>query len=253
MSSPRRYSEAPRPGSFASASSAGRVHPGLPIAISRSLQVINQTESPPRRGGATGPAAVPERPALAPDVHLIGVMQGTGFKDRQWLIRRQGRFIQVTELLYKVAEQANGQHTLEEIAEKVTEATDWWVSPEDVRQLVRAKLMPLGLMAMADGTVAPGGGAAGRDRERSPLAVQLRLRALSPRLIEPITKVLQALHAPPVLIPILIAAALAHGWLYGSHGVSQSIRDALYRPGGLLLILAITIASDIFHEFGHAS
>jgi outer membrane lipoprotein-sorting protein len=190
---------------------------------------------------------------LAPDVQLIGEMQGTGFKDRQWLIRRQGRFIQVTELLYKLAEQANGQHTLEEIAEKVTEATDWSVSPDNVRQLIRAKLMPLGLMAMADGTVAPDDGAAGRDRERSPLAVQLRLRALSPRLIEPITQALQVLHALPVLVPVLIAAALAHGWLYSSHGVSQGIRDALYRPGGLLLILAITIASDIFHEFGHAS
>ena len=59
---------------------------------------MNRTESPPRQGGATEPAAVPERPALAPDVHLIGEMQGTGFKDRQWLIQRQGRFIQVTEL-----------------------------------------------------------------------------------------------------------------------------------------------------------
>ena len=59
-------------------------------------------------------------------------MPGTGFKDRQWLIERDGRFIQVTELLYRVAEQANGTRTLEKIAEKVTESTDWMVDADDV-------------------------------------------------------------------------------------------------------------------------
>ena len=58
---------------------------------------------------------------------------GTGFTERQWLIRRDGRFIQVTELLYRVAEQVDGERTLEDIAAAVTQSTEWMVTAEDVR------------------------------------------------------------------------------------------------------------------------
>jgi putative peptide zinc metalloprotease protein len=203
--------------------------------------------------------AVPDRPVLAPNVQLVGEMRGTGFKDRQWLMQRDGRFIQVTEFLYRVAEQANGQRTLEEIARGLTQSTDWIVDADHVRQLIQTKLIPLGLVATAEGSVASRGGTAGEDRvaadrpPRSPLAVNMRLKALSPRIIDPIARVLQVLYAPPILIPIVIAAAIAHAWLYHVHGVAESIRDTLYTPGGLLLVLAIVIMAAIFHEFGHAS
>src|ERR687896_442181 len=103
----------------------------------------------------TDTSMIPEQPALAPNVELVGEMQGTGFTDRQWLIRRDGRFIQVSELLYRVAEQANGERTLEEVAEAVTAATDWIVTPDNIRVLLETKLIPLGLIATADGSVAP--------------------------------------------------------------------------------------------------
>jgi len=196
---------------------------------------------------------VAERPALAPKVQLIGEMPGLGFKDRQWLIQRDSRFIQVTELLYRVAEQANGERTLEEIAEGVTGSTDWIVSADDVRQLIRAKLIPCGLITAADGSVASRDGAAGRDHVHSPLAVNMRMKAVSPRVIAPITKILQVLYAPPILIVTLVAIAIAHAWLYRVHGVLQSIQDVLNTPGGLLLVLLIVILAGIFHEFGHAS
>ena len=56
-----------------------------------------------------------ERPALAPDVELVGEFQGTGFAEPQWLVRRGDRFVQLTELLYRIAEQADGRRTVEEI------------------------------------------------------------------------------------------------------------------------------------------
>ncbi len=199
--------------------------------------------------------AVPVRPALAPTVQLVGEMQGTGFKDRQWLIQRDGQFLQLTELLYRVAEQVNGERTLEEIAAGVTESTEWLVSADNVRQLIGTKLMPLGLIATADGAVAPRGGMAGGNRGRSPLAVNLRMKVLGPRLIDPITRVLQVLYAPPVLLPLLSIIAIAHGWLYlaQGNGVIGGIRDVIYRPGLLLVVLAIMLAAGVFHEFGHAA
>src|SRR3954452_7853933 len=54
---------------------------------------------------------VPELPVLASGVELIGEMEETGFAERQWLIRRGDRFVQLSGLLYRVAEQADGKST----------------------------------------------------------------------------------------------------------------------------------------------
>src|SRR5437762_1994050 len=82
-------------------------------------QIALQT-APPRKGAMTHAGVLPERPSLASNVQLVGAMKGTGFKDQQWLIEREGQFIQVTELLYRIAELASGERTLKEIAAGVT-------------------------------------------------------------------------------------------------------------------------------------
>lgn len=176
-------------------------------------------------------------------------MRESGYSDRQWLVQRDGRFIQLTELLYRVVEQANGERTLEEIAARVTEKTDWIVSADNVRQLLRTKLIPLGLIVPAAGTVV----SRYEGRMRSPLALNVRAKVIGPQVIDPIAGVLQVLFAPPILIPTLILIALGHWWLYFVHGVGGSIRDALYTPGLLLVVLAVLVASVAVHEFGHAS
>jgi putative peptide zinc metalloprotease protein len=226
--------------------------------LSNNKEAAQQEATQTQQRFSTIISEVPKRPALAPNIQLVGEMQETGFKDRQWLIRRDGQFIQLTELLYRILEQSNGQRTLEEIAAKLTESTDWMVTADNVRQLVQTKLIPLGLIAPADGTAEPCGREDRRElrrgeRARSPLAVNMRMRILGPSVIDPFTSVFQVLFAPPVLIPILAAISIAHGWLYFVHGVADSFRDALYTPGGLLVVLALTLAAAVFHEFGHAS
>src|SRR5215510_14781194 len=135
------------------------------------------------------PAAfvVPDRPALATNVELIGELRDSGFEDRQWLIRRDGRFIQVTELLYRVAEHSDGTHTLEDIAASVTAATAWIVSADDVRRLLEVKLIPLALVTPANPSVtrpAP-------NRRRSSLQIRLRRPLLGPGSLDRITRVHQ--------------------------------------------------------------
>jgi putative peptide zinc metalloprotease protein len=215
----------------------------------RSSDTAEQTASQGQEGQPTADTEVPERPALAPNIQLVGEMQETGFEDRQWLVQRGDRFVQVTELLYRVAEQANGERTLEEIAAGVTESTDWMVSADNVRQLIQSKLIPAGLIVLEDGSSVPHEGG----RTHSPLALNMRMKTIGPRVIDPITRVLQFLYAPPVLIPVLIAIAIAHGWLYFVHGVTRSFLEVLYTPGLLLVVLAIVLVSGVFHEFGHAS
>jgi putative peptide zinc metalloprotease protein len=201
------------------------------------------------QGRPIAAAGVPERPTLASGVRPVGELRDTGFKDRQWLIRRGDEFIQVTELLYRLAEQANGERTLEEIAAALTESTDWMVTADNVRMLIQLKLIPAGLIIPADGSVTTHS----HEWVRSPLAVNLRTRVIGPRIIDPIAKVLQVLYTPLVLIPVLVTVAIAHVWLYIVHGVADSVLEVLYTPGLFLVALAIMLVAAIFHEFGHAS
>lgn len=64
---------------------------------------------------------------------------------------------------------------------------------------------------------------------------------------------LQYLFALPLLVPILVLVAIAHGWLYIVHGVAHSFLEVLYTPGLLVAVFAILLFSGLFHEFGHAS
>jgi putative peptide zinc metalloprotease protein len=217
----------------------------IPIAsLENASRPSSATPPPPPLAGE-----VPERPVRAPKVELVGKMHDAGFQEQHWLIQRDRQFLQVSELLYRVAEQADGEHTLNDIAEAVTAATEWEVTADHVRHILRTKLMPLGLIATADGTVL----VPDKEQAPSPLQVQLRKQLIGPRTIEPVARVLQVLFWPPLLMLMLLVIAGAHFWLYFVHGVADSIRVALYTPGGLLLVLGLMITSGIVHEFGHAA
>ncbi len=193
--------------------------------------------------------SVAEKPALAPNVELSGEMQEGGFENAQWLVQRDGRFIQITELLYRLLEQIDGQRDLEAIAAGVSEATGKNVSANNVRTLLAKNLIPKGLVLKADGTaVEPTG-----EGVRSPLAVKMRMAMIDARFIRPITNVLQILYKPVILIGVMILVAVAQGWLFFVHGVAQSTQAALKEPGLLLILFAIIVLSAAFHEFGHAS
>jgi putative peptide zinc metalloprotease protein len=194
-----------------------------------------------------------DRPVLAPDVELVGEFQGTGFVEPQWLIRRGERFVQVTELLYRIAELADGRRTPDEIAEAVTDSTDWLVTPDNVRTLLASRLIPLGVIA-DDRSSADEAPAPERPRDTpSPLALSMRVKAIGPRAIEPVTRVLQYLFVPPIAVVTLVAAVAAHIWVYRVRGLTAAFIDALYTPSSLLIILLVILAAAVFHEFGHAS
>jgi putative peptide zinc metalloprotease protein len=207
----------------------------------------------PARAGADNevqPEDVPDQPRLAPKVELSGAAQDGAFEEGQWLVQRDGRFIQVTELLYRVLEGIDGKRDLAGVAEAVSNATGRSVSPDNIRHLLASKLIPLGLVLQADGTVAA---SAAADRPRSALAVNMRMKMIGPRYIDPFTAVLQHLFAPPALIVVLLITLAAHGWLFLSHGIAGGFHDVLYSPGLLLAVLAIIVVSTAFHEFGHAA
>ena len=197
----------------------------------------------------SAPPAVAEYPQRAPDIELVGEMQESAFQDRQWLIKRDGHFLQVSELLYRVAEQADGRRTHQDIATAVTHATEWIVTDAHVSQIIEAKLIPLGVIAAI------------KDDEQQPqplrppsaLRLNLRTKVLGPRVIDPVTGVLQYLYAPILLVPLLAVAAIAHWWLYFRYDVQQGFAELVRAPVYILVLLPVIILGAVCHEFGHAS
>jgi putative peptide zinc metalloprotease protein len=208
-----------------------------------------ETSSPGPTGSTPGTEIIIQqllrRPARASDVELIGEMQESGFKDRQWLARRGGRFIQLTEPLYRVLEYSDGTRSPAEIAEAVTENSPWAVGEDVVVHIILTKLLPLGLIGPR-ATTDP-------SRSSSALSVNLRMKMLQPRQIEPMTAGLQWLYRPAILLPLLLVIAAAHVWMYAIHGITRAIHQAFYTPGLLLVVFAILLLSIVFHEFGHAA
>lgn len=200
-------------------------------------------------GGAAGEAA------LAPGVTFHGPV-ASGFRDQQWLVERNGVFVQLPELLYRVAELANGRRTPEEIAAAVSAATGRGVSAGNVRLMIERKLVPAGIVTAASGE---GGApqathvAAYPEATRFPLALRLRLRVIKGQWIEPVTRVLQYLYAPPLLIPLLLAVLAAHAWLYLVFDVGGLVMQLATNLALLPALLAIMIPAALFHELGHAS
>ena len=137
------------------------------------------------------------------------------------------------------------------MAQGVTCSTDWLVSTENVCQFLRGKLLPLGIVAPAEGAASRD--ALATERTTSLLRVNGRTRLLCPSMLDPITNVLQILFAPSVVAPVLLAVSLIHGWLYFVHGLSGAVQAVIYAPGIMLALLGILFVASVFHEFGHAA
>jgi putative peptide zinc metalloprotease protein len=191
---------------------------------------------------------VPEQPALGDDVELLGQMKESAFLDPQWLISRDGRYVQVTELLYRIAEQINGQRNWQQIAEASSPNYERAITPDEVRDLIASSLIPSGLVKLPNGTTAPQA-----TDGPSPLQINLKMKMLPPGVIDGVTSVLKWLYYPPILITALIATAIAQYWVFFVHGLGAGLYESMNTPGMLAALLGVILLSAIFHEFGHAS
>src|SRR5439155_3024546 len=175
-------------------------------------------------------------------------MQESAFESPPWLLEREGAgYVQITELLYRVAEQCSGNKTVEEIAQTIS-AAGRPVNPVTIRALIAQMLIPRGLVEMADGSVAPVA-----TNVSSPLALNMRMKMIRPETIMPVTGILRWVYWPPVLLAVVVTSVLAEAWLYVEHGISGGVHDALYAPGLMLIVLLFVVVSAAFHELGHAA
>jgi putative peptide zinc metalloprotease protein len=73
------------------------------------------------------------------------------------------------------------------------------------------------------------------------------------RAVNAVTTVFRPLFYPPVVVAVLVALGALDAWLFGYHGIAQSVRQTLYNPAFILLTLGLVILSAAFHECGHAT
>ena len=201
----------------------------------------------PPAGGPTTAAGGTAPPARADGIVLIGEMKGSGYKVPPALARRaDGQTVQLTPLLYATLEALDGQRSYDEIAEVVAQSSGKPVSPDNVRELV-AKLRPMGLAVRDDG-VEPE-----VKRSNPLLGLRFKVAVTDEEKTRRITAPFAALFGLGFVIPVLLAFAWITWWVLFDKGLASATHEAFARPGLLLAVLAITVLSAGFHEFGHAA
>ncbi|MFJ1704663.1 hypothetical protein [Kitasatospora sp. NPDC088346] len=200
--------------------------------------------------GPTAGTAAPIPPQLCAGTELLGEYQDSGFTTPRYLVRRaDGQVIQLSRLLYLVVCAIDGSRSRAAVARHVSGRFGNEVGVADVAYLIEGKLDPLGI------TSAGGTAEIAVEVPATDLLLTLKFHRVLLRqaAVERIAGVLAWLHRPAVVAPVLLSAIVADCWLFAVHGAMVPVLHTLEQPVLLLLVFALTIASTVFHEFGHAS
>lgn len=198
-----------------------------------------------RATSAATAADIPGPPALAAGVELLGPMEGSGYRQQRFLARLgDGRMIALTGLAYAVLAQIDGRRDAEAIANEASAAVGRRMGADDVRFLMRERLRPAGLLE---------GGAVAARPARPVLSLMTRAAIVPGRPVQAAAEALRHLFRPWVVATVLGAFAALDAWVVAVHGAGAGLRATLQRPGAMLLVLGLLLASGAFHELGHAA
>ena len=199
---------------------------------------------------ALPPACVPgpgQVPRLADGVELLGEYQGSGYAQPPSLVRRaDGQVIQMSALLYRVACRIDGSRDPAAIAGLVSEDLGRSLTADQVRYLITAKLLPLGV-------VADEGVPAAAPKANPLLALRARGTLLSERAANAAGALLTPLFRGPVVVAVLVSIVAMDWWLFAVHGLGGGLQQVLRDPVNLLIVLGLSLVSAVFHECGHAA
>ena len=193
------------------------------------------------------PTTTPRPPRLADGITLLGEYEGSGYTTPHFLARRSsGGVVQLTELLFLVADACDGRRTNEQIAAQVSERYGKRLSADNVETLLD-KLRPLGVVTAPDGS-------SPEVPEPDPLlALTWRVSLVGRDAVRIVTKPFLWLFLRPIIVVVSVALLAMDYWLFFDHGLGQPIRQTVENPVTFLLVAALIIASAAFHEIGHAT
>ncbi len=85
------------------------------------------------------------------------------------------------------------------------------------------------------------------------LALKFKTRVIPAAAVRRVTTVFKPLFFPPVVVLVVLAFIALDVWLFGIHGISQSLRSVIYDPTLILMLFAGVVLATTFHEIGHAT
>ncbi|HUP99775.1 MAG TPA: hypothetical protein VM093_04880 [Aeromicrobium sp.] len=211
------------------------------------MTVVNGPSS--ARGEGVGAVTVdPDVPVRADGVQLIGELEGSGYREPVALARRSdGQTIQLTPLVYLVLEAIDGRSSYADVARTVSERFGRAVSDENVRALVADQLRPAGLATLPDGSQPE------LVKSNPLLALRFKYAVTDPERTRQLTAPFTVLFNPVIAVAVLALLAIVSWWVLFDKGLASATNQAFARPGLLLLVIAVTVVSAGFHEFGHAA
>jgi putative peptide zinc metalloprotease protein len=198
---------------------------------------------------ATGSGAT--LPQLAPGVERLGEYQGSGLTEATYLARNsRGQVVHLSRLLYLVLSEIDGSRAASEIAGQASVAFGRTVSADNVEYLLTNKLAPLGLLATSE-RARPGARAAGQDA--AILALKVRRILVPAPAVQHIARLFQPLFSPLAVASVMACLIVGDAGLFRSARLGSAFRYVLLHPLLMLLVLALSVLSMLFHECGHAA
>jgi putative peptide zinc metalloprotease protein len=195
---------------------------------------------------ADAPGSV-EVPRLADGVELLGEYQDSGYSQPPSLVRRaDGQVIQMSPLLYQVACRIDGSRDPDAIAALVSADLGRSLDAGQVRYLITAKLLPLGV-------VAAGGVPRALPKANPLFALRARATLLPERAANAAGTLLRPLFRWPVVVAVVVSVAAVDYWMFAAHGLGAGVQQVLRDPVDLLIVLGLSLVSAAFHECGHAA
>jgi putative peptide zinc metalloprotease protein len=197
----------------------------------------------PRASAADAPP--PSALDRAEGVELLGDVHGSGYKDGAALVRRaDGQMVQLGPLMYALLECVDGRRSLDELAACMSESLGKGFDAQHIEKLAQ-KLAAQGLLAGTEQHAPP--------RRNPLLALRFKVLVTNPRWTKLLTAPFAFLFSPLIVVPVAVGFFVCFWFTLIHKGIASAASESFQKPGLLLLIFLLAVASAGFHELGHAA
>lgn len=161
-----------------------------------------------------------------------------------------GKCYALSEKLKDVLLLLDGNRTLHEVAETLSQREGTPISEEQTQQIISKYLEPYGLLEETISTSFSSDTTAHRKKKFN-FDFILRVPLVSPRIAAPVTKRLTWLFKLPVVITAVASICLTHLAFYQEWFLSRSFLP--HAPSEIVILYLLALGTILFHEFGHAT
>ncbi|BAS07263.1 ESX-1 secretion-associated protein EspI [Arthrobacter sp. Hiyo4] len=187
----------------------------------------------------------------SPGLVFLGPVEGSGLKDRSYLLQRgDGQIVQLSELLQLVMATVSPEKSADELARDVSDAYGLELSVSGLLHLIDTRLAPMGLVHDADADLAD---AVTPPRANPLLALRLRGTLLPEKAVNTLALILAPLYWRPVVAAVLAGLAAVDILVLAKGDFLASLKQVLLTPALLLGIFAMLTVGAVIHELGHAT